>query len=155
MNLLAVITAAILHELGHIIAIILCGGRLRRLSFTLSGAVIDAELSGLDPRRRAAVYFAGAFSNIVSGFVGLFLGFREFAAISFLLGIVNLLPIKLLDGGCLISELVGQSRALDILSHATIFVLWLSSIVSLILYGNLSLWLFTSCLFVEMYLRVP
>lgn len=146
--------AAALHESGHIAAIRLCGGRLQKIRLTLSGAEIDAALWQLGRGQRAFVYSAGALMNLITGALGLWLGLNGFAAASFALGIVNLLPVRMLDGGCLIAELIGhESRALDVLTGGIIFALWLCAVILLLFTGSMSLWVFTSYLFANVYLR--
>ena len=153
-EIIGIIIAAVLHELGHLIAIKLCGGRLCGFRLTFSGAEIDAELCELNRGKRAVVYSAGAVVNLISGFIGMLLGFESFSAASMSLGAINLLPVRLLDGGCLIHELIGhESIFLDILTAGIIFILWLLAMIMLIYSGSVSLWIFASYLFVEMYLR--
>ena len=146
--------AAALHEFGHIAAIKLCGGRLQKIRLTLSGAEIDAALWQLCRGSRAFVYSAGALMNLLTGALGLWLGLNSFAAASFAIGIVNLLPVRMLDGGCLLAELIGhESRALDVLTGVIIFALWLCAVILLLFTGSMSLWVFASYLFANVYLR--
>ena len=148
------LTAAAIHEFGHIAAIKLCGGRFHGMRLTFSGAEIDAALYGLSRWRRAIVYAAGALMNVISGLIGLGLGFGYFFGVSMALAAVNLLPVKMLDGGCVLAELIGrESRWLDILTALVVFLLWLTAVVVLLFTGSVSLWVFASYLFFEMYLR--
>ena len=77
------LTAALVHEAGHAAALYLAGGRLRQLTLTACGAVMQAAL----PCGRfacAAVSLAGA---------------------SALLSLFNLLPLPPLDGGMALAYL--------------------------------------------------
>ena len=148
------LTAAAIHEFGHIAAIKLCGGRFHGIRLTFSGAEIDAALYGLSRWKRAIVYAAGALMNVISGLIGLWLGSGDFFGVSMALAAVNLLPVKMLDGGCVLAELVGcGSRWLDILTALVVFLIWLAAVVVLLFTGSVSLWVFASYLFFDMYLR--
>lgn len=149
------ILAATLHELGHIVAIKLFGGRIASFGLSFIGARIDMAVWEFSRFERLIVYSAGAFVNIISGAVGRLLGLEDFMLCSFSLAVVNLLPIKILDGGCIISELLGErlNWLAECLNGAVIFILWVLSVVVLIFTGSISLWIFSSCLFVMIYLK--
>lgn len=152
-RLVCPVTAVILHELGHISAIKIFGGRVENLKADVCGANISAMIFDLSRFKRIIVYAAGGVTNIISGLISLYIGYYEFALCSFSLGIVNLLPIKTLDGGCILNEILIGNRFTDILSGVTVFSIWIISIVILILTGSVSLWIFSSCLFYSLYLK--
>lgn len=147
--------AAFIHELGHISVIALLRAELSNVTLTPFGAEISAALEPLSKKQRAAVFFFGPFSNLVSGFAAVLLGFSEFAICSHALAIANLLPIYPLDGGCVLLELLGarHKRLLDLLSGGALLILWLFAMLVLLFTGSVSLWLFSSYLLVIVFCK--
>ena len=92
---MAAITAALCHELCHILAVLLMGGKIHRMTIGMGGAVMDSSPMSLWQE----------FICILAGPVGSFslLLFDDFipktAICGFIQGIFNLLPIYPLDGG--------------------------------------------------------
>jgi len=99
------IAAAVLHELGHITAMLLTGTRIEHITVTLPGA--DIGYSGC--RSYGAEFVcaaAGGIANAVGALICLLLwrrfgygGYAAFAASCVGLATVNLLPSLPLDGG--------------------------------------------------------
>ena len=103
--------AAALHEGAHLLALRVLGKRA--LSLTLSFAEAELKTEMLTPWEELAVCAAGPAANFLcaASFRGTF---SHFAAVSFLLGGVNLLPILPLDGGRMLRavlELIVKDRA--------------------------------------------
>lgn len=99
--LTAFFTAALAHELGHLLALYLAGAEVRRLRFTAAGPVL--EYAGMLSRgREALVVAAGPAAGILFA-AGCFLAgtpYFIFAGLIALLGsMFNLLPVYPLDGG--------------------------------------------------------
>lgn len=102
----AVLTAAALHELGHLAALRHYGVPVRALRLTAFGAALDApSLVRLSYGRELAVTLAGVTVNLLAGcfLAGVGLWFRwewafVFAGAHLLLMAFNLLPIAPLDG---------------------------------------------------------
>ena len=156
--------AAICHELGHLAVMRTVKMDVREAKITLFGAEIRSvgyknELS------RAAVYAAGGAANIISALIVLATGFdgayaELFVTCSFALAFINLLPIRSLDGGCIIEALLSHfapnraHAAVTVVSAVSLGILWLVAVyILLVCGGNLSLLLFTECLFWELFLR--
>ena len=88
--------AFLVHELGHIAAVVFCCGKWNRISLKISGAVISCSVRGYT--QEICCTAAGPAAS----FLLMLLMFRmrpELALISGSLGAVNLLPIYPLDGG--------------------------------------------------------
>ena len=153
-ELAAPLFAAFVHECGHIAAIVILGGNPGSVRLTPAGARIDAATERMTSAGRVFVYLSGAVANIVTGTIGYLLSAENFAACSFALAIVNLLPVRTLDGFCAAGEIVGEkgARLLEVLSLVTVFVLWILAVIVLLFTGSVSLWLFASYLFVAIYL---
>ena len=102
----AVLTAAALHELGHLAALRHYGVPIRSLRLTALGAALNAPaLAHLSYGRELIVTLAGVTVNLLAGcfLAGVGLWFRwewafVFAGAHLLLMAFNLLPIMPLDG---------------------------------------------------------
>lgn len=93
--LLAAVAAAAFHELCHILAVLLSGGRIFGVRIGVGGAVI--ETSPMTRGRELVCSLAGPVGSLL-----LVLACRRFprlAICGFLQGVFNLLPVFPLDGG--------------------------------------------------------
>ena len=98
--LLWAVAAAIFHELGHVIASILMGGRVERLTLSAAGAELRFAYSAvLSYGRECLVALSGPAVNLIVGVPLYAAGLYLPAMISFGLGFFNLLPVLPLDGG--------------------------------------------------------
>lgn len=101
--------ALILHELGHLIALLCCKAPVEGISLCLNGAVIRARITGY--RQEICCALAGPAASILAGAACIRLA-PSFAVINLLLAAVNLLPLYPMDGGrCLRSALRLHIRA--------------------------------------------
>lgn len=150
--LLAAMTAALLHELGHYCAVRLLGGSVHQLQFGFLGAVMNA--TGLTQRAEIICLLAGPL-------VGLFplLFFRYVPTIA-LCGTIqsayNLLPITPLDGGKILNKIIlisgGHDAHFRVIERITIILLFLLCIyvwfrfgVSLFIFWGILLFRKTPC----------
>ena len=91
---LACFLAAAIHELGHILAVVLCGGRITGLVLSFRGARMDA--TPLSAGVELCCVLAGPAASLL-----LVLLARQFPRLAFCglaQGIYNLLPLDPLDG---------------------------------------------------------
>ncbi len=160
MEFFLILAAIILHELGHIGAIYLFGGKIKKIKLRPVGITVITDGKLFNYAEDVIIALAGPFIGILT-----FILFKnsESSSLSFLslfslsLSVMNLLPIKKLDGGravlALLSSLVETSLAEKIasaLSFVFMFFLWMTAIyITLMLKSNLSLyfvalWLFKS-----------
>ncbi len=101
------IIAAMMHELGHIFAMILKGDHIREIKFNLFDiAIVDKTRQNKSYRDDILILFAGPMINFILCVLFYFLYLLtkiEFLLIPMgqncLLGIFNILPIESLDGG--------------------------------------------------------
>lgn len=104
-----VLVSALFHELGHISAIKLLGRKVVGLKLSLFGAEITEaggdRLSYID---EIIIFFCGPLANILLAVLFSFAGnyFENnfcltLAGINLFLGVINLLPLPQLDGGCI------------------------------------------------------
>ena len=90
-SVLPILYAMGVHELAHVVMMLACGGRVRRLTLRFADLRIDA--AGLGYRQELLAVLAGPLVNLVCG--ALFcMRSPAFAAYSLMLGIYNLLPAR-------------------------------------------------------------
>ncbi len=158
LSLLA-LSAALIHELGHLSVMLLLGVKVSEVEITFFGAEIRAKRLSHSTAANIAVFAAGAAANILSAVIVYSLPSPPFEALFFAgasisLAVINLLPIRTLDGGCIteaaIIAVMPQYAAviIDIISSLTLGILWLTAVYLLLISGgNLSLMLFCMYLF--------
>ena len=133
-ELLFLLTAAVLHELGHICCALVLQIPLAGLTFRPCGAVMTFDFSGTTYGRELCVHLAGAGMGILTAGTALWI-FGEpaayFAGVSVVLAVLNLLPIEGFDGGgaltCLCSLLCTPDRTERICrgtSRMVLLLLW-------------------------------
>ena len=112
---LIVLLSAVLHEAGHIIAMKLCGAKIRSITVLPFGAVIDSDTPALSYGRDAVISLAGAAVNLICALFGwvffllinnIYIAF--FCICNLFLAGVNLLPVKTLDGGRALEALLSM-----------------------------------------------
>ena len=149
--------AALLHELGHVLAILLCKGKILKITILPIGAQLDA-LPAKTYFKEAAVCGSGiAFNLLFAGISFPFFGASDFFVCNLLLAALNMLPIIGLDGGdllyCLLQICLDPQRAhtlLSVISFVFLAVFWLFSVyIFLCLNGSplllfLDIYLFSS-----------
>ena len=157
LTLVATISAIVIHELTHLIVLLLCNGRAARLSITPLGLSIERE-GLLSHWNEVWLSISAPLMNLVLS--GLFLAghvsmYAVYANLSF--GLFNLLPIYPLDGAKALFAALSRWRSPDqaggicrVISLLTLFLLWLFSIAFALFYdGNLSLLLLCSVMFIS------
>ena len=103
------LVAVLVHELGHILAVILLGGKIKGIRAGAAGIEIvlfngissyaaDAFLAAAGP---AASFFVSMMSAACGGFFN-FAGTEFFSGINLLFCLFNLIPVSILDGGKII-----------------------------------------------------
>lgn len=94
-----VLSAAALHELGHLAALRLLGGAVTALRISVFGAELAAEGGRLSYGRELAAVLAGPLTNLLAGLALARLGYPAAAGAHLVLCAFNLLPVRPLDGG--------------------------------------------------------
>lgn len=117
-SLLALMAAAAAHEVGHVLAISLFGGRVVGLRFDTSGLCM-AETGAYTPVQELIILYAGPALGAVPVLLCTFAPTSPLtaktAAVSMVLTVYNLLPALPLDGGravkSILSRKIGRQRA--------------------------------------------
>jgi len=149
--------AMALHEAGHLICILLTGCGIDRIRFCASGIEIERSRTLGAYTADAIVSLAGPIMSFIGGSGLLFTATeaRFFGAASLMLGTVNALPIRHLDGGAaayaLICIFANEERARRIsraLSLIFCVMLWMAAVwIMLVTGGNFSLFALSAVLF--------
>lgn len=156
--------ACLVHELGHLLALRFLGGELESLRLTGMGAVIESRRRRMFSYREECLL---AISGPIASFVLAFFAFcwgEDFgnegayllSALSFVLGVFNLLPARPLDGGWLLRSLLAHRMGLDTGERLCLAVTRMIGIILLVMGsyllikgGNFSLLLCGCWLFCE------
>lgn len=99
--------ACIIHEAGHLAAIVTAGRNVKSISFSITGVTIFHSSDKLESYfGEMAVLAAGPAANLAAAAALYHYGNISFAAVNLILGVFNLLPFSSLDGGSIISLFV-------------------------------------------------
>jgi len=146
------------HEAGHLIFIALAGGGIREVRFRAAGLEIMRAPGLRSYRADAAVSFAGPIFSFIGALTLAMSGYwRFFGAASLLLGSLNILPIRGLDGGeglyALLCSLVSPecaSKVMRVSSFVFVTALWMLAVwIMLVTGGNFTLFVLSVFLFVS------
>ena len=111
---LLVLSAALLHELGHILALRISGAGICRLRIGVLGAVMETR-GNLSYGRELLCLLAGPGANLLAAVLFGAFGWGQLAGVNAVLCLFNLLPVFPLDGGTvlylLLSWLAGPQEA--------------------------------------------
>ena len=167
---LVVAAAAGLHELGHLVAAWGVGVKIDALRIGLMGARL--EMRGLPSyAQEMAVAAGGPFVNGVSAALAYpFLAVRGsedwlglFFGASVILGVINLLPIRTLDGGRMLGSFAAwawgdrvSATLIQVSTGLCIGAFWMLSAYALLRVGNmLSAFVFSLCLLLRVSSEAP
>lgn len=148
------VLAAFLHEVGHCIAVSLCGETLETIQIGGTGAEIRTNT--LSHGKQLICSFAGPAVNLI-----LFVAFRSFESFAFInlfLAAYNLLPIEPLDGGIMLRTILmiavpaHQDR---LMGGVRWFVLGLFALTALVFCFMLKAGIWMLLLFGILILRLP
>lgn len=111
--------AALVHEVGHILAIYACGGQVEYVKLSACGAVLQQNRS-LGYWSDCAIALAGPAAGMAAALILSAAGCTTAAGANVLLSVFNCLPLLPLDGGCAISVLLAMlpPRAAGMGQHA-------------------------------------
>ena len=144
------LSASVLHELGHIISAKMCKAKITSVTVGIGGA--DIKMNGITSYRDDAVISSGGI--IFNLFFFALFPHHPFGIYNLIYAILNGLPICTLDGGRTLHSLLMMRFSekcevlCNIISCTALFVLWQFSVYLLFKTGaNVSLFLFCVCIF--------
>ncbi len=110
-TVLFVLSAAFIHEMGHILAMALLKAPILLLDFTPFGLKITRGEHLVSYRCEAVISLAGAGANLLAAGLLALLARQSFgalylSAVNLVVGVFHLLPIRGLDGGKVVAELL-------------------------------------------------
>ena len=171
MQTAAALLAALLHEIGHIAVILLCGMRLTGITVLPYGLEMTTSRPPSSFYEDIAINAAGCAVNLLSfpifygfgavnrGDLGDFLTLAAYASLA--LGILNALPIISLDGGCVLEAVLSifltthkAYRTVKAVSFVFLLILWVLAVYVFMFSGyNYSLFAMTLWLFARIFCR--
>ena len=122
--------AGVMHECGHLIMVILTGFAPKRVAFEMTGIRMEQPTECMSDKKEVAVLLAGSLVNGIFAVVSFLVGWEAFGSVHLVLGVLNLLPMKGLDGGKLL--ILFFSRFTD-LYRAEKVVLYIQIVFNIIL----------------------
>ena len=108
--LLGILTAALVHELGHILALRLLGGRVQGIRLHSCGARIEA--APMETGRAAICALAGPAAGAVC--ILAWRWFPDLALAALVQTVFNLIPVYPLDGGRAVRNICCKIRDLGV-----------------------------------------
>lgn len=145
-----IVLSLILHEIGHIIAIVYCKVAFKGIKFVGIGARIVIDNKWLSSGQKIGIYLLGPLMNVVCGMlVGLVpvnIYTIYFIKINISIFIINILPIIPLDGSKIIEVIlekkVGLNKSKKILiklSNICIVIMSILGIIQIIEHRNFNI----------------
>lgn len=152
-----IMAAAVIHECGHLIAMRICGVKTERITLYPFGLDIRTLSHAKSYRQEILIKSAGIIVNIAAVIISvpfienIYISF--FAVSNFLLVGVNIMPVKSLDGGGILENLLLMyvepakvNRIMKTVSFIFIVILWILASYTLF-YTNYNFSLFAMCMY--------
>ena len=139
--MLAFYTACAVHESGHILAVLSCGGHIKAVELSGTGIRMIMRKGGIVPVRSSLfVLLAGPAANIIVFFIVKLAGCKgAFPLLDLTAAVYNMLPYNSLDGGAVIALLTAGTvyeRAADIVLTAVKLIIVLFAAAAAYLCGS-------------------
>ncbi len=144
LTVLLPVLCCLIHEAGHILVMIIFKTPPVKIIFYGGGIKLVPNVKLLSVKKDIIVFSAGCIANFLTGLIAYYAGYKTFFAISFALGIFNLLPFRYFDGGQIIKTVLVRSRVSEntveeIRKILSLFIICLCVLVMMFSGLNLSL----------------
>ena len=119
-DLLPILLAAMIHEMGHCTAIFMSGGKLDEIALGLAGAELCYQNGRLSYFKDRIIAASGPLANFLTGMAAAFIfapGWRYFTGLSMIYCFFNLLPALPLDGGRILYAFIAEWRGSESAEH--------------------------------------
>lgn len=125
--------ALTLHELGHIAAIKICGGKISKIVFSAIGINIKAQLYGdINNSKRLFVAAAGPLANAAAFFV--FAPYNsDISKICIAIALYSLIPLEGFDGGDILDIFINVT---DYIKTA-VFIIYTVAFIAILSVSNM------------------
>lgn len=121
----------IIHECGHLFAMLLTGRKVSSLQFGCFGIKICTVNEFLPALKEAFIAAGGPIMNVFAAAFLFISGQQSLGEINLTLAFFNLLPVSILDGGHILSALFPENRTIKVLSLTVcIFMLFAGTIIA-------------------------
>lgn len=95
--------ACMIHESGHLAAVLFTGGDIKKVSFSATGIrVVRSEEIMSSVSEDIIILLSGPAASLIASAILLYGKFSYFSSVNLILGLFNLLPFSALDGGSVI-----------------------------------------------------
>ena len=160
------ISAAFIHEFGHLTAAKVMKLRIRSMKLGIFGAAIEVDMLNCSYAKEAVLALCGPLANIISALlVYISVGTESkhillFLSSSLFFAALNLMPAGSFDGGRIFSSVLNLflpqrtvCRITEAVSFSVVFILWTASVYFILKTGAyLSLFIFSLNLFAALVL---
>lgn len=119
----------IIHECGHLIAMLLLKRKVTSINFGYFGIKIFTDRKFLPEMKEAAIASGGPVINLFVAAILFIAGQENLAIMNLALAFFNLLPVSILDGGHILSALFPESKTVKTLSILCSVFLLISGII--------------------------
>ncbi len=158
-TLICLALSVLCHEAGHIFAALFCKSPVKKIVFSPLGITVQRSASCASYKADIFIYLAGPFCSALTAVAALLFDNHLLFSLSLALGVLNLLPVKIFDGGKALYALLCMTcpiyadKIIKILSGCVLFVLWSFSVYLLLKVGeNLSLFILCFYLFFAVFI---
>ena len=156
-----ILTAAAIHELGHLAAMYICGVKIDRITVYPFGLDIRVSPRLISYKRELLIKSAGIAVNIIAALCCLPFNAVVFLFANITLALLNIIPITSLDGGGILEIILSMrldpmrvTVIMKAVSFVFIVILWVIA-VYVLFYTNYNFSLLILCiyLFVSIFLN--
>ncbi len=102
------VAAALIHEMGHVLAVYRCGSRVEYVELYAAGVCLYIARTR-SYAQDFGIAAAGPVAGLLAAWIGAACGWTSFSGANLLLSLFNLLVICPLDGACMLSALLSMT----------------------------------------------
>lgn len=138
------ILSAFIHEVSHILAFALFKKIPKKLSFEITGILIEKDNVSMSLKQEIIILLAGSIVNLFIFFLLFYFNFNNqylniFAISNLVLGIMNLLPLNAFDGGKIMNLILSIFVNVNLAYKICKLIQFVITCIFLILYVFLSI----------------